>query len=442
MSDLEIFAFMDGAYPFVPYAGKRKSNFIDLPNENFETTLGQRAIADQVDLLVEAENLGFDGVIMSEQHNGPIGTTGNPLQMGAAVAARTSHMKIGVVGSILNAYSSPVRMAEEVAWLDNYSGGRLLFGLPMGHGMQYHSVGVMNPATARARYREAHDVLIQALSQPGPTEWQGEFFNIPYVNLWPRPLQTPHPEIFIPAGGSPETLEFVAKHHYTYLAVLTPRSAMAARLKAFRELCNEQGYETERKQVVISVGIHVAETDKQARLESEAHDLWQFQNFFLSPYHDNFPPGYVSDKAIRGMLGGGQYRSRSMNEFSFEDMVENGWLVVGSPETVASQLQELTEEAGAGRIFAALNAGSKHTWLARKAMSLFAEEVIPKLRPGGTPLWKKNPPEGYTTASEYGARVPQNAQTPQATFGDGLVDVRKAHIEELREPLESWRPTG
>lgn len=441
MTDYEFYVLLDGAYPQVPFAGKRKSNFVDLPNAYCDPVLAQRALEDQLELSIESERLGFDGAVVSEQHNGPIGTLGNPMLAGAFIAARTQRLRIGVIGPIMNAYATPLRLAEEIAALDIMSRGRLLLGLPMGHGMQYHSLGVMNPATARARFREGHELLMKALTEPGPFEWCGDFFHVPYVNLWPKPLQTPHPPIIVPGGGSVETLQLVAKHRYSYLAVLSPRPALVKTMQRLRDLCNEEGYEPDPTQLTINVAVHVAETDKQARLESEAHHLWQYQNFFRSPMHDNFPPGYVSSQSLRGMLQGG-YRSKPLSELSFDELVENGWVIAGSPETVAARLEEHAEEIGAGRLVLAFNAGSMSRWSTMKSMTLFAEEVIPRMRKGGTPVWKDKPLAGYETNAEFGARRPADAPRPVATLGDGLIDVSTSHIADLREVLEPWPPAA
>lgn len=439
MSAYEFHVVLDGAYPFVPYAGKRRSNFVDLPTEHYDPILGQRALEDQLETAIALEELGFDGVVVSEQHNGPIGLLGNPMLAGAYVAARTKRLRIGVIGPIMNDYLTPLRLAEEIASLDLMCRGRLNIGLPMGHGMQHHSIGAMNPARVRARFREGHDLLIKALTEPGPFEWNGDFFNVPYVNLWPKPLQTPHPPVFIPGGGSVETLQLVARHRYTYLAVLSPREVLAKTMQRFRDLCEQEGYEPDPMQLAMNVGVHVAETDRQARLEAEAHDLWVYQNFFRSPQHDNFPPGYVSSQSLRGMLAGG-YRSKPMHELTWDELHANGWVIAGSPETVAAELTELAQEIGASRLVLGMNNGSKPRWMAMKSLTMFAEEVIPRMRAGGAPVWRRAESPGYETNAEYGAKRPAAPQPPVATFGDGLVDVERAHIEELRVPVEEWPP--
>lgn len=440
MNDYEFIVLLDGAYPRVPYAGDRKSNFIDLPTDNYHDVIGQRTMEDQLETAELAEKLGYDGVMISEQHNGPIGVFGNAMLAGAWLAARTSRMRLVINGALMNAYRSPLRLAEEIAAVDIMSKGRLSFGLPMGHGMQHHSTGVMNPAETRERFREAHDLLFKAMTTDGPFEWRGKFFHIPYVNLWPRPLQKPYPDVWVPGGGSVETLELVAKHGYTYQGVLSSPDVMLRNVAKLRELGEQHGREVKRDQIAAVVGVHVAETDEQARLESEGHDMWEYQNFYKSPAHDNFPPGYVSGKSLRGILGGG-YRSKPMDRMSFDELAENRWVIAGSPSTVAEKLAETAELFGAGRIVLAMNRGTKHRWLTEKSMWLFAEEVLPLLRPGGTPRTFGQSSAGYRTASEYGAKRRElDAPAPLAHIigEDRLIDVSTAHVESMRETVDTW----
>lgn len=439
MHDVEFHVIMDGGYPNVPYAAKRKSNYITLPNTTADPVHVQRTLEDQLESAVELERLGYDGAVFSEQHNGPIGLHGNSMMAAGWLAARTKRLRIGAWGPIINSYANPIKLAEEISAIDYLSRGRFSVALPMGHGMQHHSLGYMNPAVVRRRFREAHDLLVAAMTQPGPFEWNGEFFQIPYVNLWPQPLQKPHPPIILPGGGSLETLQLAAQNRYTYLPVLNPRATFLKNVQKLRDLCAEEGYEPAPTQIAQMISIHVAETDKQARREAELHDLWAFQNFFFSPQHDNFPPGYVSPASLRGVLSGG-YRSTPMNEMPWDELATQHWAIAGSPETVASKLRESLEESGAGLVLLEPNPGTKPKWLAMKSLTLFAEEVIPRLRKGGAPVWKSNAHPGYDTLAEYGARAPADAPRGQVRWGDSLVDAQLGHVEELRVPMEPWPP--
>lgn len=406
MSQTEYHVMFNGAYPAVPSAKLRPaSNYIDLPTaDHYSNVEAHRTIQKMIDGVQLIERLGFDGAAFSEQHNGPIGLLGNPMMLGAYLAAATERVKIGVIGPIVGAYQSPIRLAEEIALLDHLSHGRLLFGLPVGHGMQYHSVGMMNTATARARHREAHDLLMKSLTEHGPFEWFGEHFQVPYVNLWPRPVQEPHPPVVILGGGSVDTLDMVAKHRHAYQAVgISSRDAIQRVLGKLHEAAEGYGYDLDPQQICAGITFHVAETDAQAMAEAEPYYHWMMQNFFDSALHDSFPPGYLSEGALRSMLAGGGYRSKPPSETSFKDAVEKGNLVVGSPETVADRIAELTNLYGAGRVLLNTNSDIKPEWMGTKSLTLFAEEVLPKLRGGAGPAVTHADRIGPENLAEYAA---------------------------------------
>ncbi|MBB4662159.1 LLM class flavin-dependent oxidoreductase [Conexibacter arvalis] len=439
MRDIEFFVLHDGEYPFVPHNDEigqwSRTNFISLPTEFYDGPSARRMLDDFLDTFVLAEKLGFDGVLHSEQHNGPIGLSGSGLTLSAYIAAVTSNIKIAAVGPIMNAYQSPIRLAEEVALVDQLSNGRLVLGLPMGTGMQYHSYGNMNPAFARERWNEAHELLIAAMTRPGPFDFQGKHFHVPYVNLWPRPVQAPHPPIFIPAAGSRETLELTAKHRYTYQAVLNPRAALKRNCDLFRELCEQNGYEADPRQISVNLFVHVAETDEQARREVEPHIMWLMQNFFRSTFQDSFPPGHVSLRSLRGMVDGG-YRSKPPAEMTWDDLVRERWIVVGSPETVAAGIEEIVDELGAGRVCLSANNGTEPLWMIHKSLTLFAEQVLPRFRPkGAAPTWAREPQPIPRTRAELAVRS-QPRRQPQAEIeGVGIVETLTAHVPELRRAV-------
>ncbi|UGS37313.1 LLM class flavin-dependent oxidoreductase [Capillimicrobium parvum] len=425
MTRLEFWALFNGPYPEVPWAGHRRSNYIDLPQEEiYDDAVAQRVLEEQLESMVVAEEMGFDGVLLTEQHGGPIGLVGNALTAMMWAAARTSRIQLGAVGPIANAYLTPVRLAEEIALVDIMSKGRLVVGLPMGIGMQYHAYGVMNPAFARERWNEAHELLVKAMTEPGPFEWAGRHFHVPHVNLWPRPLQKPHPPIWIPAVGSRETLELVARHRYVYQCVLTGRATLLRNLELFRELCRAEGYEPEPQQVTMVNTVYVAETDAAARREAEPHVLWQYQNFFNSPFPDAFPPGHVSQASLAGMMRGG-YRSSDPADATWEQLEREWGIVAGSPDTVVERLGEIAEATGAGRFLIDVNPGPMPRWQMLKNMSLLAEEVIPRLR-GGRPVWADRPLPGAETWSERAERGRQPAVAPSARIDGELVDPRRA----------------
>lgn len=443
MSELEFYAFHNGAYPWVPHksviAEHSRTNFISLPTTFYDEALAQRQMRDFLEMLVACERLGFDGVLHSEQHNGPIGLSAQGMVTSAYLAAQTERIRIAAVGPIMNAYLSPIRLAEEVAMVDMMSNGRLILGLPMGLGAQYHSYGVTNPAEARDRFKEAHELLIRAMGEQGPFAFEGEWFDVPYVNLWPRPVQKPHPPIWIPAAGSRESLQMCARHRYVYQAILAPRKVLLRNCDTFRQLCAEEGYTPDPRQIAAVLFVHTAETDEQARREAEPHYAWIMQNFFRSTFQDAFAPGHVSVQSLRGMAAGGGYRSRDISEMTWDDLVEEEWLIAGSPDTVAERLEQVTSEMGAGRVILDIDHGSMPRWLIEKSATIFAEEVMPKFRPpGGKPVWARGEDQRhYTTSSEIAAVTGGARAVPASQLMSGdIVDVRTSHVAELAQPVE------
>lgn len=76
--------------------------------------------------------------------------------------------------------------------LDVLSGGRMEYGFPLGTGMEYRSnAAELNPASARARFREGLDIVFRAWEEDGPTRYDGDFYTYRYPNTWPKPMQRP-----------------------------------------------------------------------------------------------------------------------------------------------------------------------------------------------------------------------------------------------------------
>ena len=100
--------------------------------------------------------------------------------------------------------------------LDCISGGRLVAGFPVGTPMDTNFCYGQIPALTRDKYREAHELIMKAWSEPEPFAFNGKYTQLRYVNFWPRPIQQPHPPIYIPGGGSIETWDFCLDYDYNY----------------------------------------------------------------------------------------------------------------------------------------------------------------------------------------------------------------------------------
>ena len=179
--------------------------WVTCSNRYYDGVRGGALYNRYLDELIRAEHLGFDGVCVNEHHQNAYGTMPSPNLMGAILPRQTKGVKIAVIGNALPLYNPVTRVAEEFAMIDVISGDRLIAGLVVGGGPEYYSFS-MNPTNARAMFQEGMDLVLRAWTEPGPFEHYGEFWKLKYVNPWPRPIQKPHPTIWIPGAGSLETI--------------------------------------------------------------------------------------------------------------------------------------------------------------------------------------------------------------------------------------------
>src|SRR6516164_244026 len=300
----------------------------------------------------------------------------SPNLIAAALSQRTRRCKLAVIGNALPLYQPPLRVAEEFAMLDVLSGGRLVAGMVIGGGPEYFSYQI-NPTHARERFREALDLIVKAWTQPGPFIWNSKHYFFRYVNPWPRPLQQPHPPIWIPGAGSFETIEFVAQRRYDYMGIPYFHIDTFRRVFGlFREACAKEGYTADPGQMGWGVPIYVAETDKQARAEFEPA-LWYFVKNLLKGIGLT-PPGYTSAKSAAALLKNQKHFLYTQK--TWDDIERGTFAIVGSPETVRQKLERYQKELGVSVVLTGCQVGALTHELARKSMELLAKEVLPKVR--------------------------------------------------------------
>ncbi len=375
---MRFFYFHLMCWPYLPedFNEKYDSAWVWVPNMLFDPEKGGDLYNEYINSLVYAEELGFDGVCVNEHHQNAYGLMPSPNLIGSILARETKRVKIAIIGNALPLYNPPTRIAEEFAMIDCISGGRLIAGFVVGGGPEYFSFSI-NPTEARERFREAHDLIIRAWTEPGPFRFFSKHYHLNYVNPWPRPIQQPHPPIWIPGVGSIETMEFVAKHHYSYMGIPYFHINVFKRtFDMFRECCEKEGYTPDPEQMGWIIPTYVAETDEQARREFEPH-LWYFAKTLLKGI-DITPPGYTS---VKSALSIDKNRSKFLLNVDTWDQIEEGaYALVGSPATVRDKLIHYQKMLGVGNILTACQMGSLSHELARKSMKLFAEEVMPYVK--------------------------------------------------------------
>jgi alkanesulfonate monooxygenase SsuD/methylene tetrahydromethanopterin reductase-like flavin-dependent oxidoreductase (luciferase family) len=293
---------------------------------------------------------------------------------------RGSDVKIAVIGRALPIVSNPLTIAEEFAMLDNLSDGRLICGFVRGIGCEYHST-VVNPVYSHERFHEAHDLITRAWTETGPFAFEGDHYNFGYVNTWPRCVQTPHPPIWIPSQGSGETIEWAAapERKYPVIMAFSPTEAVIRFHERYREQGEKYGYEIAGDQLGWSTPTYVAETDEIAAREAAEHFEALFNNFFHIPPELLFPPGYTSIRSLQAMLAA--RKGLADVRVSFEDLVERGNVLVGSAATVRERIEAIHAKTGFRIMVPMTQFGTLPDALVKKSTQIFAEEVVPHLRP-------------------------------------------------------------
>ncbi len=172
-----------------------------------------------------------------------------------------------------------------------------------GIGTEYFVTGV-NPRLSPARFYEAHDLILQAWTKPGPFRYTGRHYEFEYVNLWPRPVQQPHPPVWIPSQGSVETIEWCAHPDpkYTYLQTFSPISLAKKCFAKYREVAVRHGYASTPMQLGWAVPIYVAETDAKARSDFKLHVENFFNRFLRYSFETRLPPGYSSIDSTKTLI--------------------------------------------------------------------------------------------------------------------------------------------
>ena len=352
--------------------------WVNLPNKYFDPVKCHHLYNRYLDELEYGEVLGFDGVAVNEHHQTAYGLMPSPIVMASALARRTKKVKIAILGSALPLRQHPITVAEEHAMIDVITGGRLISGFVRGIGAEYHTFGI-NPTISHDRFHEAHDLIVQAWTRPGPFSFTGRHYNLEYVNLWPRPFQTPHPPIWVPSQGSKETIDWAAlpDHRYTYLQTFSPAAVVEKYLQSYRDTAQGYGYEAADSQLGWAVPVYVSDTDDQARKEAKVH-FELFRNRLLKmPIEMLLPPGYTSRDSLKNLM---KAKASLSQDLTIDKAIEMGMFVCGTANTVRQMLEDHWSKMHFDNLLTMMHFGSLPQDLTKRSMEMFAKDVLPHIQ--------------------------------------------------------------
>ena len=374
---MEVYYFTELPYPAFPEseADNYPSMRLTFPNTYFDPHKAHDLFNRYLDEYQYAEEVGFDGLMINEHHNTPSCMDVEVNITGGILARSTSKARILMLGNMLPTSDNPVRLAEEIAMLDVISGGRIISGFVRGIGIESWANNT-NPVHNRERFEECHDLIIKTWTTPGPFRWEGKHYHYRVVNPWMLPVQQPHPPVWVPGTGSPETVKWAAANRYTYAAFLTKLDVARDLFQNYRNYAAQDGWEPNPDKFAFMICCHVNDTDEKAQESGKAF-LWRMRHPLKGPKEYWAPPGYYS---AAGAAANTLRRAKPLNELSYQELQDSFHLVVGSPDTVIEKLGYIKEELGIGALLLEAQGGPLSHEDTMRSLKLLGEEVIPAIR--------------------------------------------------------------
>jgi len=312
------------------------------------------------------DELGMDMLWLAEHHFDGICAYVDPVAFGAALATATKRIKIGFAVAQMSLHH-PIRMAEQMALIDNLSNGRLVVGL--GRGTAYNIYDYMgygiDPSEAYERLVEAEEIMIKAWTTEN-FEHKGKYWNLKLPLLRPRPLTQPHPPIVRACSGE-EAMVGMAQAGRPFLMNIQSNEVTKHRMDLYRTTMRASGFDeaTVARNVDDSWvwrNVFVAETDAEAeRLAIPAFEVQQeFRQAMRRKVYQE-----------QGLFMKKETAPAARNEIRHS-------MIFGSPATVAEELAKI-DAIGVGGLIAVFRIGPMAYEVAEQSIKLFMQKVVPQL---------------------------------------------------------------
>ena len=321
-------------------------------------------IDSTLDEIVLAEKIGMHSVWLTEHHFDGAAAHADPLVLGAAVASRTTNLKIGFAVVEL-AFHHPVRLAIQTSLLDNLSHGRLIMGTGRGSAYNhYEYIGFgITMEDGIARLEEAEDLLVKAWTGE-PLEYSGEHWDLEFPLLRPRPYQKPHPPLIRACISEPSTVRMAEIGRPVMIGIQT-LPTLQSRLERYRATMLDSGFTEEQTEATVdqcwaSRDLFVADS------YDEAHDIaaagFERERTHFRQARELYNPGGFPPPDPNRPIPAGESLEHSF--------------IMGTPSQVAEQVAAM-RDIGVRNLMLKLNVGEMDTHKVQKSMRMFGEKVMP-----------------------------------------------------------------
>jgi alkanesulfonate monooxygenase SsuD/methylene tetrahydromethanopterin reductase-like flavin-dependent oxidoreductase (luciferase family) len=322
------------------------------------------------------EPLGFDSLWGLEHHFTGYAMSPAPTQLLAYFAGRTKRIQLGTAVIVLP-WHDPVRVAEQIALLDIMCGGRCLFGFGRGAATTEYEGFRVPMGEARARFVEAAQIVVKALSQES-FEHEGEFFKIPRMSIRPRPMSNPERR-FYASSVSPESAEVIAKLGFGMLMIMQNEWEKCRQdIDTFQSMSEQAGFVP--KAPIILTNVSCAETCEEATERAQKYLGRKWQSI---DDHYHFSDGHLAN--VKG------YEAYGKTAKTYAKLKDPANLkkatdfyvsiqIVGTPDDCLQQLGALQKVTGHEHLVAEFSFGNLPHHESEKNLRLFADRVLPTLQ--------------------------------------------------------------
>ncbi len=344
----------------------------------FENPVGKtehQIIKEQMSLMYEAETLGFDSVWPAEHHFSEYGYCASPQVSLAAVAARTSRIRLGT-GVVVLPFHNPVRVAEDFAFLDLMSDGRVDLGVGRGYQpMEYRGFGMEG---SQAESREIFDEairLIRACWTQERVTFKGRHYQVEDLEVRPKPLQQPHPPVYM-ACLSPASFALAGRYGFNVLMSgafgLSPEGAKEG-IADYRAARKAAGHDPASGQIALLLKLYVGDTMDGAHSDFAGPVTWYYRTIakYVAP-----PPGQAPVKSYEMYAA----TRRAAETLDFAALADSPLMVCGDVDHCVEKLRQITREYGFNELLCWTRIGGLETRKVLRAMELMSGEVMPRLR--------------------------------------------------------------
>ena len=382
---MQVYYFTEQPY-YPAWNNHQGSLRVNLPNSVVDPKTAGDLFHRYYDEWKMADELGFN--IMVNEHHQTATCMSSTVIVGLSILAReTKNARILVLGYPIGHRPDPLRCAEELATIDVISRGRLDMGFIKGVPYEFPASN-QNPVAVMDRFWESHDFILKAMtSHDAPFNWEGEYFHYRQVNIWPRPVQQPHPPVWTTTGSTTQARLLGGKGYV--MATLGSGYATRPLQDAYRA-----GYLAKWKKPAppdrfAYLGlVAVADNEEEARRRGELIAGYLRSSAIVHVPFRN-PPGFVTvddnAKMLRGMSPPRSFtkdgRAISMHHGSVQDLIDAGILFCGTPDQVYEQIVNFTEYCGGmGNLLMMGHAGFLTHEDTVSNLELFAKHVMPRLK--------------------------------------------------------------